>query len=883
MRRVLYIFAAVAAALLAGCTAAIPESELQEETVTTADGVSVKVSTLQKGRVRIYVSEETASKIETDPESFIGENAGLGIKSVRRTFACDDEFEERTRAKGLHRWYDVEFDGEVPLTKAGLEFGALEGVDRVEYRPKIVRHKGIPTGWKHAVPAPYANLSDRVQAPDGMPFDDPDLDKQWHYCNTSDKYHSVPGCDINVFPAWRTFKPGDPDVIVAVVDGGIDFRHEDLAANMWHNPGQTGENVYGFDFVNNRYRVSADEHGTHVAGTIAAVNNNGTGCCGIAGGDAKAGIQGVRLMSCQIFTANEDDDTGDDCAAIKWAADHGAVICSNSWAYDGADYLPSYSKAAIDYFNEYAGTDAHGNQTGPMKGGVIFFAAGNEFSKDKVYPSCYTGVLAVSALGADFKLASYSNYGDWVDIAAPGGDDEYDIYSTTPGNSYGWEGGTSMATPHVSGVAALIVANCGGEGFTRENLIDILMHHTTDISAYNTHKYPGVGLVNAAAAINSNSGGVDFYISDMDLTADGRKITASLSVEPDSGISDSWISAAYIYYSEEPFTDTEGIPFYRCEIGSRITGETFEIESGRLDYEKHYYVAIVLQDEYGHTTPLSRIFTVDTPANLPPVIEGPDGPFTVKAHERLELAFNVSDPYGDAVTTGLVSGNGYAVQINARETPVKVYIQGFNSEPGSYTFTLKATDEFGLQCEKTLSYTVIANREPILTEPVGDIIIGDNKTLTLDLNRYFDDPDGELLSYTVMASNPQVVKASADAGGTATLIPQQYGYSTITVTAADAMDKKAACTFALLIRDGSRDVELYPNPVTAGKLYARTGETMQVEIVIRNAAGGLVLQDSADIDPFEPFVMDLSRCTAGVYHVTTTAGGKTSTTKIVKL
>ena len=878
MRKVFYIFA-VALIMLAGCTADRLEPEPQEQFVTGADGVSVNVATLQNGRMRIYVSEETAERLETDTGFFISENANLGITSIKRSFPFDEQFEGRTRKSGLHRWYDVEFDSETPLTKAGKEIGAMEGVSSVEYRPKIVRHKGQTVDWKHASATQYAALK---QSRDELPFDDPDLAKQWHYCNLSSQNHSVPGCDINVFPVWRNFKSGDPSVIVAIVDGGIDFKHEDLKDNMWHNPDQSGEYVYGYDFVNDTYRIRADEHGTHIAGTIAAVNNNGIGCCGIAGGDAKAGIEGVKLMSCQIFLPDDEEDSGDDAAAIKWAADHGAIICSNSWAYDGASYLPAYSKAAIDYFNEFAGTDEFGNQTGPMKGGVVIFAAGNEFTKERVYPSSYSEVLAVSALGADFRLASYSNYGDWVDIAAPGGDDEYDIYSTKPGNRYGWEGGTSMATPHVSGVAALIVANCGGEGFTRENLIDILLHHTTDINDYNPHKYPGIGLVNAAAAINSNNGKVDFYISDLDITADGNSVKASILASPDSEESEAWISAAYIYYSETPFSDTENVPYFRCEIGTKITGEALVAESGRLEYDKRYYIAIALQDEYGHFTPATRIFTIDTAPNLPPAIEGPSGPFTVKAHESLEIPFTISDPYGDSISIELISNNGYAVQINTKTSPVKVYLRGFNSSPGSFSFTLRATDEFGLSTENTYHYSVEENHAPELTQPIADIIIEDNQTITLNLDDYFYDADGEEISYSLVAANPSVVKLSTSSA-TLYLIPQQYGSSVVSVTATDAFGKTASCSFRLLVRDGNRVVELYPNPVTGGKLFARTGRSMDVDIVIYNAAGGLVLKETAQINPFEPFAMDLSHCAAGVYNVTTTAAGNSSTTKIVKL
>lgn len=404
------------------------------------------------GSVIVKLTAEAADAIENGLQSpFSSIEDSLGMKNAERLFPHAGEYEPRSRRKGLHQFYVVNFDTDIPLSRAQE---ILESIDCVEAFEK----RNIVTLDVNTNDTGYSYL--------------------WEYSGTY---------SIHTEEAWE-YTMGDPSVIVCVVDGGIKLDHEDLNWNCGTD---------NYNFVRNNTTITADEHGTHVAGTIAGVGNNKTGIAGIAGGNYQKGKRGTTILSAQVFEGKSSASNFQN--AIKWGADHGAVISQNSWGNDYdfngdgkltgseleyalSDRISPSMAAAVDYFIEYAGCDKDGNQKedSPMKGGIVVFAAGNDGIANGV-PSSYEPIIAVGSTGRNGRLSSFSNHGTWVDICAPG---EY-IYSTIANGGYGQMSGTSMACPHVSGALALLLAQFGGDGFTNDDLAEILLKGAnSDLIAY---------------------------------------------------------------------------------------------------------------------------------------------------------------------------------------------------------------------------------------------------------------------------------------------------------------------------------------------------------------------------------------------------------------
>ncbi len=598
------VFRRVMVAGLLSLCALYASAQLQYSNGYRKGVVKVKFAPTMTTTLSTITVNARSGHLSTGISSFDAVSKNTGASNMYRLFPYDPANENKLRKHGLHLWYVVEVDENLDPKLVATQYQQLKEVAIAE----VDREKKL---------APYQvkAYSNTPGISSTMPFNDPLLKDQWHYNNTGQTGYA--GADINLFQAW-TATTGASNIIVSVHDEGVDVKHEDLRANIWINTleqnGQAGidddgngyvDDINGYNFDKRNGSIDAQYHGTHVAGTIAAVNNNGKGVAGVAGGNGSG--NGVKIMSLQIMGGGSIEKS------YVYAANNGAVISQNSWGYSNPGGFEQSVLDAIDYFIEEAG-DYQGS---PMKGGIVIFAAGNSNYDGAWYPGYYEKTMAVASLGPEWKKAGYSNFGAWIELSAPGGDIEYGnkngVLSTIPKNQYAYLEGTSMACPHVSGIAALVLAN-RTQQLTNSAVWNKLLTGTVNIDTYNLNYLGqlGTGAIDASLAIQNDMGKAPAAISNLTIAGIAQEFaTLHWSVPADED--DGKPTEFNLYFH------TQSITAGNLASATKVVIKNIEVAGSKVTYEvagllglTTYHFMITSIDRWGNVSVFSNAVSATT-------------------------------------------------------------------------------------------------------------------------------------------------------------------------------------------------------------------------------------------------------------------------------
>lgn len=838
----------------------------------------------------------------------------IDAKYIEPLFDIDPRFEERMRKKELDTWYTIYFDEKNPLPIAINELSKLTEVVYAEpiYPAKVSDTKIAPV---YSIPLSY----DRKNS--DYPFDDPRFSEQWNFHNTGSLPSSEVGADINLIEAWKK-ETGKNNVIVSVVDGGIDLKHEDLIDNIYINEAELNgvagkdddnngyiDDINGYNFVKKSATIFPDDasHGTHVAGVIAARNNNNIGIAGIAGGDAKKENTGVKLMSCQTFgkkiilsDKTEIIETGGSNKAIVYAANNGAVISQNSWGIPYEYRANGFSRSdrvAIDYFIEYAGCDKDGNQlpNSPMKGGVVIFAAGNDGKEFMAYPAAYDKVIAVTSMAPNWTMAEYSNHGTWADIMAPGGaallHPRAAILSTVAesilGSKYAYMQGTSMACPHVSGVAALIVSHFGGKGFTNEDLkkklLAALKPENIDVKNPEFKGKMGRGFLDAAAIFQTDEKKAPKNIEITKSEALYQSIKISWNTVGDEDdktplyyriyVSDKEINNSNKKIAKQ--TTVNAIGYNEGKEISRVIENLFE--------DRDYYVALEAVDKWGNESNLATKKVRTKKNNNPTLTASTNETIQVSPVKDGEFTVTAFDQDGHDMTFD-ISGNTKGVEYSIENNIIKFKIKA-TKRVGIYKLVITATDAFNGSASISVPYQINSYNPPKLLSYNSNITINNKSNSEIDIKKFIKFYDVVPLKYRVSSTNPNVIDAFVDENGIIKIKAKSIGKAVISFNANDGAQGSLQGSFDIrVVNDASILVySVYPIPARESITAIVNQEYTEYNVRIKSQAGHLIMNEKIKNDNSGKIIINTNKLNAGTYILNIEAGGKNYNKAFVKL
>ena len=854
----------VASAFILSCH---KEEEQKEIVPSVESGVSTPET--PDAFVKVRFSDEMIALIEGQLSSGSVETKSaplndalsmLDVESLERVFPDAGEFEPGHRMAGLHKWYKVKYRSGVPMTKAMDNLSSVPGVEFVE-----------------------PNLPAKLMTNDT------------HWSDLWGLYNPTYGYDVNMQEVWNRYTTGNPDVVVAVIDGGIQLDHPDLAWNCLESGHQNYVRSGG---------IVPHTHGTHVAGTIAAVGNNGIGVAGIAGGDYLRGKRGVSLLSLQVFqTIGESSVSNGFEQAMVDAADKGAVISQNSWGYnfdqnnnnkvdgDELSYYKYYFEHingsaianAIDYFVLNAGCEPNTNGTvqrkdSPMKGGLVVFAAGNE-NIQYGPPANYEPCVAVGAITKSGKRASFSDFGDWVDVCAPG----YNIISTYPEGKYATTSGTSMACPHVSGVAALVLSYFGGPGFTAEALRTRILDGARDIGL-SEGSTPVGPLVDAMGAFMSGGGAAPEAVKDLRAEAVGHNVKLSFTATDAYGYLAAGALSESAILAMDPLQPAGDIRTAEMQVDLEDKGKTVSMILTGLQPNMTYYTVIF---GYSYTklySAPSAVVSIKTNENNTPVITVVDytGSFVFRHYETIDIAFRISDPDGDPVTVTF-EDKGQATFEEENGLWHFRLICRLVDGPFESPVTLTAKDDIGAISRYPFTYKVLANVPPVLAQDFDAIILKDvGETTQIELAPHFFDEDEEPLDFKGASQSPDIVSAEIK-DGRLLVEARENGVGRIRVIATDSRGSEVRVDIPVVVRSADEPVTFKEGRIVTKTLTVMGSvEDTETSVRILSSTGAVVFDKTGLCSVFSPMQLDVSAMAPGIYTVYVSYGGHTYTYTILK-
>lgn len=823
----------------------------------------------------------------------------IGSESMEPLFPIDPRFEKRMRREGLDLWYIVRFDKQQDLRAAMQTLLAAPEVEYTEPVYQLSLPDAKPVGVSDARPA----------GDPAAPFNDPLLPDQWHYNNTGKFSRSVAGADIGLFEAWKK-ETGKPNVIVAITDGGIDTSHPDLKDNLYINQkelnGQKGvdddgngfiDDIYGFNFIHNDGKIYPDNvsHGTHVAGTVAARNNNGIGVGGVAGGDGTKD-SGVRLMSAQIFGGKNEN--GNSTRALVYSANNGAVISQNSWGYPyeaQVKTLPQSLKAAIDYFIKYAGCDNDGKQlpNSPMKGGVVIFASGNDGREYYSLPGAYDPVIAVSSMAPDWKGAWYTNRGTWVDITAPGGDQYFaqgEVLSTLAkeitGQDYGYMQGTSMACPHVSGVAALIVSHFGKQGFTNKECEQRLLGalKPQNIDALTGFKgRMGRGYVDASAIFAENKGKAPAKIAKISAE-DVDFVTANISWTAVADEDDGTPVEYRVYLSEQPITDGNKQDALYTKLNARgyAVGTKMFLPLAALKENTTYYIAVEALDRWDLTSGLTRV-EFKTKKNNPPVLTlSTKDKIRVSSLGKQTFSVTFSDPDNQKVSI-IVGGETRGVSHQISGDKINFTLRAV-APIGVHEIKITAIDALGAKTELSVPFEVYTYKAPAFISSLGSHMVGVEMTTLVDVASALEKSEGVTLTYKASSADRSVAIASISSEGVLSILGNKPGTTQVQVEVSDGISTPVQTSVPVRVVTKPSDLvySVYPIPATTELNIVLNPEIASANVQIRSLTGAKVYDRDHTVKGVGRIKLQVKNLAPGTYSLSIKSPRGTYTKAFVK-